>query len=70
MFSSIKPKLDGHLFVGLGVFTHSYLVLPVANPQLFFRTILGSQQVKQVRIGKKVKNIEINKQSVLIFWPN
>ena len=35
MFSSIKPKLDGHLFVGLDAFTNSYLFLPVANPQLF-----------------------------------
>jgi hypothetical protein len=35
MFSSIKPKLDGHLFVALDAFTNNHLFLPVANPQLF-----------------------------------
>ena len=70
MFSSIKPKLDGHLFVGLDAFTNSYLILPVANPQLFcfvfqinFRFATG----KKVRMGK---NSEINKQSIVIFWPS
>ena len=72
MFSSIIPKLGDHLFVGVSVFTNSYLFLPVANPKLFcfdliFRTIIGLQKVKQARMDK---NAEINKQSVVIFWLN
>ena len=35
MISSIKPKNDDHLFVGLDVFTNFYLFLSVANPKLF-----------------------------------
>ena len=34
MFSSIKLKFEDHLFVGLGVFTNSYLFLPIAEPKI------------------------------------
>ena len=53
MFSSIKPKLDGHLFVGLDAFTNSYLFLPVANPQLF---CFDFQNNFRFATGKKGKN--------------
>ena len=49
MFSSIKPKLDNHLFVGFGGFNNSYLILPVANLKLFWKSKqknLGLQPVK------------------------
>ena len=66
MLYSIKPKLDDHLFVGLGVFTNSYMFLTCCEPKivLIFRTILGSHQ------AKTGKNSEINKQSAVIFWIN
>ena len=67
MFSSIKPKLGDHLCVGLSVFTNSNLLRIQNCFVLIFRTILGLQQVKQAWLGK---NIEINKQSVAIFWSN
>ena len=58
MFSSIKPKLDEHLFVDLGLFTNSYLFLPVAEPKLFCfdfqnncRVAKGKHRNQQTIIG-------------------
>ena len=64
--SSIRPKYDNWLFVDFCVFIHSclfYLLQTYNCSENQNKTILASH----VRIGK---NTQINKQSVVIFWPN